>query len=61
MHHHHLSSGAGTTGQLVADIPSGLGVYAHHRIKKNVPLRMYLTTFHQMRIKTQMGSKDLKK
>jgi hypothetical protein len=24
--HHHLSSGAGTIGQLVADVPSGLGL-----------------------------------
>jgi hypothetical protein len=32
--HHHLSSGAGTIGQLVADVPSGLSLTPHQEIKK---------------------------
>jgi hypothetical protein len=32
--HHHLSSGAGTVGQLVADIPSGLSLTSPQEIKK---------------------------
>jgi hypothetical protein len=31
---HHLSSGAGTTGQLVADVPSGLSLTPPQEIKK---------------------------
>jgi hypothetical protein len=32
--HHHLSSGAGTIGQLVADVPSGLSLTPSHETKK---------------------------
>jgi hypothetical protein len=31
--HHHLSSGAGTIGQLMADIPSGLSLTPPHKTK----------------------------
>jgi hypothetical protein len=34
MFHTHLSSGAGTTGQLVADVPSGLSLNQHNEINK---------------------------
>jgi hypothetical protein len=34
LHTHHLSSGAGTIGQLVADIPSGLSLTPQQGIKK---------------------------
>jgi hypothetical protein len=30
--HHHLSSGAGTVGQLAADVPSGLGLKMATRV-----------------------------
>jgi hypothetical protein len=32
LHNHHLSSGAGTRGQLVADVPSGLGLTPHPKL-----------------------------
>jgi hypothetical protein len=32
--HHHLSSGAVTVGQLVADVPSGLSLTPHQETKK---------------------------
>jgi hypothetical protein len=32
---HHLSSGVGTTGQLVADVPSGLSLTPPQETKKN--------------------------
>jgi hypothetical protein len=32
--HHHLSSGAGTIGQLVADVPSGLSLTPPHETRK---------------------------
>jgi hypothetical protein len=32
--HHHLSSGAGTIGQLVADVPSGLSLTSPQETKK---------------------------
>jgi hypothetical protein len=32
--HHHLSSGAGTLGQLVADVPSGLSLTPPQETKK---------------------------
>jgi hypothetical protein len=32
--HHHLSSGAGTIGQLVADVPSGLSLIPPEETKK---------------------------
>jgi hypothetical protein len=34
LHAHHLSSGPGTIRQIVADVPSGLSVTSHHKIKK---------------------------
>jgi hypothetical protein len=34
LHIHHLSSGAGTIGQLVADVPSGLSVTPPQETKK---------------------------
>jgi hypothetical protein len=34
--HHHVSSGAGTIGQLVADVPSGLSLTPTHETKKTV-------------------------
>jgi hypothetical protein len=37
--HHRLSSGAGTTGQLVADVPSGLSLTPPHEIKKKIMTR----------------------
>jgi hypothetical protein len=33
LHTHHLSSGAGTIGQLVADMPSGLSLTPNHETK----------------------------
>jgi hypothetical protein len=36
--HHHLSSGAGTIGQIVADVPSGLSLTPTQEIKKNYTL-----------------------
>jgi hypothetical protein len=33
--HHHLSSGAGTIGQIVADVPSGLSLTQSLKIKLN--------------------------
>jgi hypothetical protein len=35
MIHIHLSSGAGTIGPLLADVPSGLSLTPSHEIKKN--------------------------
>jgi hypothetical protein len=37
MLHTHLLSGAGTIGQLVADVPSGLSITPPHEIKKITP------------------------
>jgi hypothetical protein len=34
IHHHHLSSGAGTIGQLAADVPSGLSLTTSQETKK---------------------------
>jgi hypothetical protein len=34
LHNHHLSSGAGTIGQLVADVPSGLSLTPPQETKK---------------------------
>jgi hypothetical protein len=33
-HHHPLSSGAGTVGQIVTDVPSGFSFIRHKKIKK---------------------------
>jgi hypothetical protein len=35
LHTHHLSSGAATIGQLVADVPSGLSLTPPQQTKKN--------------------------
>jgi hypothetical protein len=37
LHTHHLPSGAGTIGQLVADVASGLSLTPHKETKKNYP------------------------
>jgi hypothetical protein len=37
IHHHHQSSGAGTIGQLVADVPSGLSLTPPQETKKELP------------------------
>jgi hypothetical protein len=42
--HHHLPSGAGTTGQLVADVPSGLGLTPRQESEKKKKLK--LVKFH---------------
>jgi hypothetical protein len=41
-HTHHLSSGAGTIGQLVADVPSGLSLTTAQKNKKryNIETRL---------------------
>jgi hypothetical protein len=36
LHIHHLSSGAGTTGQLVADVPSGLSLTPPHEANTRI-------------------------
>jgi hypothetical protein len=36
VHTHHLTSGAGTIGQIVADVPSGLSLTQHQEIKKKI-------------------------
>jgi hypothetical protein len=38
LHTHHLSSGAGTIGQLVADVPSGLSLTPPQETKKKTHL-----------------------
>jgi hypothetical protein len=38
MLHNHLSSGAGTVGQLVAYVPSGLSLSLPHETKKKITL-----------------------
>jgi hypothetical protein len=38
IHIHHLSSRAGTIGQFVADVPSGLSLTPPQEIKKKLPL-----------------------
>jgi hypothetical protein len=40
--HAHLSSGAGTVGQLVADVPSGLSLVPLHEVKKIIIYRQAL-------------------
>jgi hypothetical protein len=43
LHIHHLSSGAGTIGQIVADVPSGLSLTPLREIKKiKVPYYLLL-------------------
>jgi hypothetical protein len=42
LHTHHLSSGAGTIGQLVADVPSGPGLTPSQEPKKNPTLGLAL-------------------
>jgi hypothetical protein len=36
IHHHHLSSGAGTVGPIVADVPSGLSLTPQQETKKKL-------------------------
>jgi hypothetical protein len=49
--HHHPSSGAGTIGQIVADVPRGFSLTPHQEIKKKkkhchfVNLRSYISSF----------------
>jgi hypothetical protein len=40
--HHHLSSGAGTIGQLVGDIPSGLNLTPHQETKTKTTFSLAL-------------------
>jgi hypothetical protein len=42
LHNHHMSSGAGTIGQLVADVPSGLSLTPNQETKKKVWRRIVL-------------------
>jgi hypothetical protein len=44
----HLSSGAGTIGQLVADVQSGLSLTAPQEIKKNYMLWNLPVTFNEI-------------
>jgi hypothetical protein len=39
--HTHLSSGAGTIGQLVAEVPNGLSLTPPQETKKNIYVRIY--------------------
>jgi hypothetical protein len=41
IHHHLLSAGAGTIGQLVADVPGGLGLTPHQETKKKSSMSLY--------------------
>jgi hypothetical protein len=41
LHTHHLSSGAGTIGQLVADAPSGLSLTPPQETKKKTTSKFY--------------------
>jgi hypothetical protein len=43
LHTHHLSTGAGTVGHLVADVPSGLGLTPPQEIKKKIPFTLSLS------------------
>jgi hypothetical protein len=45
LHIHHLSSGAGTIGQLVADVPSGLSLTHPKKLKKETKLK---TWYHKL-------------
>jgi hypothetical protein len=45
MLHTHLSSGAGRTGQLVAELPSGLSLTPPHEIKKETIFRRSYVTY----------------
>jgi hypothetical protein len=44
LHTHQLSSGAGTTGQLVADVPSGLSLTPPRETKKKITSKLYWNT-----------------
>jgi hypothetical protein len=46
LHSHHLSSGAGTVGQIAADVPSGLGLTPPQDIKKT--LLSFLSAFRSV-------------
>jgi hypothetical protein len=41
--HHHLSSGAVTTGQTVADVPSGLSLTPPQETKKRITYPLHIT------------------
>jgi hypothetical protein len=41
LHTHHLSSGAGTIGQLVADVPSGLSLTPPQETKTKLLIKVY--------------------
>jgi hypothetical protein len=41
LHAHHLSSGAGTIGQLVADVPSGLSLTPLQETKKEATSKVF--------------------
>jgi hypothetical protein len=43
--HHQLSSGPGTTGQLVADVPSGLSLTHCKKLKRNYFLLVSCTAY----------------
>jgi hypothetical protein len=53
LHTHHLSSGAGTIGQLVADIPSGLSLTPPQETKKKKKTKKKSTTNSSERMKTE--------
>jgi hypothetical protein len=51
LHTHHLSSGAGTIGQLVADEPNGLTLTPPQETKKIIPRKIrsfIILTFRQV-------------
>jgi hypothetical protein len=60
-HHHHLSSGAGTIGQIMADVPNGLSL-AHPKKKKSnfksvkeYSLRQYKHPAEHPALRTRFG------
>jgi hypothetical protein len=48
LHTHHLSSGAGTIGQLVADVPNGLSLKPHQETKKKKTNSILKTSLHDI-------------
>jgi hypothetical protein len=58
--HHLLSSGAGTIGQTVIDIPSGLNFTAHQETKKeNIAKQRNCCGFAAMRCTVQQGTYNI--
>jgi hypothetical protein len=53
--HHHPSFGAGTLGQLVADVPSGLSLTTHQKTKKK------LKAIKQYYYDVQMKEKEMRR